>query len=198
MCLMGRGPGKSHVGLKETAASRIGTMDEKHREDVVGWNVTTPPPRHNPPAQARRARRALLTIAGAGIVAYLDLCVRRKIRTEEPRAALAEEPTGPPTETRAEGHWENAVDMNAAGPPRRWNPSSWSHRVRVTLVGAQRLIEYGYLAGGYPPTPGYRNLLVIGALLSILGLIPTDCLQPTRSWRQHDQDRTGGRRMHGG
>lgn len=55
----------------------------------------------------------------------------------------------------------------------------------VTIAIGLWLIGYGYVAGGYPAPPGYLNLIVIGVLLCALGLIPTDCLQPTRSWREY-------------
>ncbi len=58
--------------------------------------------------------------------------------------------------------------------------------LRVVIVGTGLwLIGYGYGAGGYPPAPGYLNLIVIGVLLCALGLIPTDCLVPTHSWREY-------------
>lgn len=124
-------------------------------------------------------------------------------------------------------HGEDTVDRNATAPPPGHNPPSRSHRARtavLTIIGAalaayvdarvrQRawpeepahqlagglwLIAYGYLAGGYPPAPGYRNLPSAGALLSILGIIPTDGLQPTRFWREYYQDRAEDGRTHGG
>ncbi len=55
----------------------------------------------------------------------------------------------------------------------------------VTIAIGLSLIGYGYVAGGYPPAPGYLNLIVIGVLVGALGLIPTDCLQPTHSWRDY-------------
>ncbi len=55
----------------------------------------------------------------------------------------------------------------------------------VTIAIGLWLIGYGYVAGGYPPPPGYLNLVVIGVLIGALGLIPTDCLQPTQSWREY-------------
>lgn len=55
----------------------------------------------------------------------------------------------------------------------------------VTIAIGLWLIGYGYVAGGYPGRSGYLNLIVIGVLLCALGLIPTDCLQPTQSWREY-------------
>ncbi len=55
----------------------------------------------------------------------------------------------------------------------------------VTLAIGLWLIGYGYVAGGYPPAPGYLNLIVTGVLIVALGLIPTDCLEPTHSWREY-------------
>ncbi len=37
---------------------------------------------------------------------------------------------------RVRPHWEDAVDMNAAAPPLRSNPSSWSHRIKVAVLAA--------------------------------------------------------------
>lgn len=55
----------------------------------------------------------------------------------------------------------------------------------VTVAIGLWLIGYGYGAGGYPPAPGYLNLIVTGVLVGALGLIPTDCLEPTQSWREY-------------
>ncbi|MCL5279443.1 MAG: SPW repeat protein [Planctomycetes bacterium] len=55
----------------------------------------------------------------------------------------------------------------------------------VTIAIGLWLIGYGYVAGGYPGPGGYLNLIVIGVLLCALGLIPTDCLVPTHSWREY-------------
>ena len=55
----------------------------------------------------------------------------------------------------------------------------------VTIAIGLSLIGYGYVAGGYPPASGYLNLIVIGVLVGALGLLPTDCLQPTHSWREY-------------
>ncbi len=57
-------------------------------------------------------------------------------------------------------------------------------RVVIIAIGLW-LMGYGYVAGGFPPAPGYLNLIVIGVLVCALGLIPTDCLQPTHSWREY-------------
>jgi hypothetical protein len=55
----------------------------------------------------------------------------------------------------------------------------------VTLAIGLSLIGYGYVTGGYPPAPGYLNLIVIGILVCALAILPTDCLQPTQSWREY-------------
>jgi hypothetical protein len=47
------------------------------------------------------------------------------------------------------------------------------------------LLGYGYAAHGYFSTPGCQNLMIVGALLCVLGIIPTDCLEPPRSWREY-------------
>jgi hypothetical protein len=55
----------------------------------------------------------------------------------------------------------------------------------VTIAIGLWLIGFGYLVGGYPSAPGYQNLMIVGALLCALGIIPTDCLEPTQSWREY-------------
>jgi len=55
----------------------------------------------------------------------------------------------------------------------------------ITIAIGLWLLGYGYEVGGYPAAPGYLNLIVIGILLCALGLIPTDYLQPTHSWREY-------------
>jgi len=58
--------------------------------------------------------------------------------------------------------------------------------VRIVIIAiGWWLIGYGYVAGGYPAAPGYLNLMVVGALVGLLGIIPTDCLEPPRSWREY-------------
>lgn len=47
------------------------------------------------------------------------------------------------------------------------------------------LLGYGYAAHGYLSIPGCQNLMIVGALLCVLGIIPTDCLEPPRSWREY-------------
>lgn len=80
-------------------------------------------------------------------------------------------------------HWEDVVDLHAAAWPLKKNPSSWSQRVTIAI--GVWLVAYAYTAGGYPPGPGYQNLIVVGALVCALGIIPTDCLEPTYSWREY-------------
>ncbi len=60
-------------------------------------------------------------------------------------------------------------------------------RIAVLVIGVW-LIGYGYVAGWYPSPPGYKNLIIVGGLVSVLSLIPTDCLEPTRSWRDYYAD----------
>lgn len=55
----------------------------------------------------------------------------------------------------------------------------------VTIAIGLWLLGYGYVAGGYPAAPGYQNLLIVGALVGMLGLVPTDCLEPPLSWREY-------------
>lgn len=57
-------------------------------------------------------------------------------------------------------------------------------RLAILMIGVG-LIGYGYVAGWHPSPPGYKNLIFIGGLVSVLSLIPTDCLEPTRSWREY-------------
>jgi len=57
-------------------------------------------------------------------------------------------------------------------------------RIAILVIGVW-LLGYGYVAGWHPSPPGYKNLMVVGALVAVLSLIPTDCLTPTRSWREY-------------
>ena len=57
-------------------------------------------------------------------------------------------------------------------------------RAAVFLVGMW-LLWYGYAVGWHPSPPAYKNLIILGGLVSVLSLIPTDCLEPTRSWRDY-------------
>jgi hypothetical protein len=57
-------------------------------------------------------------------------------------------------------------------------------RAVIVAIGLW-LVGYGYAAHGYFYTPGCQNLMIVGALLCALGIIPTDCLEPPRSWRDY-------------
>ena len=46
----------------------------------------------------------------------------------------------------ARPHWEDAVDMDAAAPPWRRNPSSWSHRIKVAVLAALGAVLAAYLS----------------------------------------------------
>jgi hypothetical protein len=48
--------------------------------------------------------------------------------------------------TRARPHWEDAVDMGAAAPPFRRNPSSWSHRIKVAVLAAIGAVLAAYMS----------------------------------------------------
>ena len=60
----------------------------------------------------------------------------------------------------------------------------WPVRIATLIIGVW-LIGYGYIAGWHPSPPSYKNLIIVGGLISVLSLIPTDCLEPTRSWREY-------------
>lgn len=57
-------------------------------------------------------------------------------------------------------------------------------RAIVVAIGLW-LLGYGYAAHGYYSAPGCQNLMIVGALLCVLGIIPTDCLEPPYSWREY-------------
>ena len=46
----------------------------------------------------------------------------------------------------ARPHWEDAVDMDAAAPPLRRNPSSWSHRIKVAVLAALGAVLAAYMS----------------------------------------------------
>lgn len=43
-------------------------------------------------------------------------------------------------------HWEDAVDMDAAAPPWRRNPSSWSYRIKVAILAAIGAVLAAYMS----------------------------------------------------
>jgi hypothetical protein len=47
--------------------------------------------------------------------------------------------------TPARPHWEDAVDMDAAAPPWRRNPSSWSCRIKVAVLAALGAVLAAYM-----------------------------------------------------
>ncbi len=78
-------------------------------------------------AGGRRARRSLAERAISALVPpLLDTWADALLAGSKARSGA------PP----ARPHWEDAVDMDAAAPPWRKNPSAWSHRIKVAILAS--------------------------------------------------------------
>jgi uncharacterized membrane protein len=94
-------------------------------------------PEKDRPSAGRRARPSLAHKVMAALVpplldAWADTLEARS------RQASSVRPARP--------HWEDAVDMDAAAPPFRRNPSSWSHRIAVAVLAALGAVLAAYLS----------------------------------------------------
>ncbi len=79
------------------------------------------------PSAGRRARPSLTErVMAAMLPPLLDTWAEALLTKSRARSGA----------TPARPHWEDAVDMNAAAPPWRRNPSSWSHRIKVAVLAA--------------------------------------------------------------
>lgn len=71
-------------------------------------------------------------------------------------------------------HWEDAVDMDAAAPPFRENPSSWPHRITVAVLAAlgavlaacMGLYQLHLITGVWDPAFGAGTEQVLSSELS--------------------------------
>ncbi len=89
------------------------------------------------PSAGRRARLSLTQKVMAALVPpLLDAWAEDLLAKSKARSGM----------TPARPHWEDAVDMNAAAPPLRSNPSSWSHRITVAVLAAVGAIIATYLS----------------------------------------------------
>lgn len=69
-----------------------------------------------------------------------------------------------------------------------WTPTRRAYLGNLA-VGAW-LVGYGWAASGVPAPPALQNHIVIGLLLLIFGIIPPDCNEPPRSWRDYREARS--------
>jgi uncharacterized membrane protein len=84
-------------------------------------------PKKDQSSAGRRARLSLTRkVMAALALPLLDAWAQALLARSRARNGL----------TPARPHWEDAVDMNAAAPPLRTNPSSWSHRITVAVLAA--------------------------------------------------------------
>ena len=62
-----------------------------------------------------------------------------------------------------------------------WRPLRRAHL--AILAVALWLIGFAYLSAGYPPAPALQNDLVLGLLLLMVALVPSQADLPPESWR---------------
>lgn len=67
-----------------------------------------------------------------------------------------------------------------------WHPTRHAHCVLFFVAVA--LIGFGRFASGAEPTPGFQNLIIIGALLAMFGLVPNQASQPPEAYRSRPAD----------
>jgi hypothetical protein len=170
-----------------TVDSQMNATKSRTDEDAASAN-NAPRPDRAPFSRSHPVLWAVLLLLGTAAAQCRDL----RANEHPPRVGGT-----------ARGQEADAVIMNVAAPPLRRNPSAWSHRILTavavlaltalqvrylhltTLVLGLWLIGYGYGMGRCLSGPPYRNLLMVGALTAVLGIIPSDSLQPTRSGRQY-------------
>ena len=163
----------SETLLARANERRYATLVRTHWEDAVDMNAAAPPLRRNPSSGSHRAKVAVLAAGGATIAAYLSLYQLGLI------PSVWDPIFGRGTEHVLTSDVSQAFDRVSLIALRA------SFLRVVTVAIGLWLMNYGYVAGGYPSAPGYQNLIVVGALICALGIIPTDCLQPTPSWREY-------------
>jgi hypothetical protein len=64
-----------------------------------------------------------------------------------------------------------------------WPPCRRAH---LTSIGVGLwLAGYGYLASPYPTPPALQNDLLVGILLLMFAILPSEASLPPRSWRDY-------------
>lgn len=63
-----------------------------------------------------------------------------------------------------------------------WRPMRRAH-LGILLVAAG-LMAFGYFAEPHPPPPALQNDLVLGLLVSMFAIIPSECHLPPMKWRE--------------
>ena len=64
-----------------------------------------------------------------------------------------------------------------------WEPARKSHL--GILVIALWLVGYGYFGAPYPTPGALQNDILVGLLLLMLAIIPSEASLPPRAWRNH-------------
>ena len=60
------------------------------------------------------------------------------------------------------------------------------HRAHLgTLPVAALLVGLAFLAPEDPPPPAYQNYMGVGMLLLMFAIVPSECEQPPRRWREY-------------
>lgn len=65
----------------------------------------------------------------------------------------------------------------------------------LELVVAAWLVLFAYFHGGSPAAPGYQNEILVGLVLLLFAIIPTEANQPPVAWREHYARRARQRGM---
>ena len=62
----------------------------------------------------------------------------------------------------------------------------------LILAAVAWLIGFSWWTAGDPAAAPQQNCIVVGLLLSMLAIIPTDCLRPTVAWQKWNAERDAG------
>ena len=58
----------------------------------------------------------------------------------------------------------------------------------LNLIVAAGLIGFGWITAGDPPGPPQQNCILVGLLLLMTGVLPTDCVQPPEAWQAWNRE----------
>ena len=73
--------------------------------------------------------------------------------------------------------------------------SFWRRTLHVHLLNvpiALWLMAFGYFALGNPPPPGAQNEMVVGLILLMFAIIPSEATLPPAEWREASAAERGG------
>jgi hypothetical protein len=71
-----------------------------------------------------------------------------------------------------------------------WWPTCRRAHLAIIAVGLW-LVGFGYLASPHPAPPALQNVILVGVLLLMFAIIPSEASLPPRSWRDFSAAKPG-------